>query len=61
MVNPGNDPGTSNMDEKTQDVQHEPTHSSSVKIRDVDLRTCQKQRTIGRCGEKGSEISVLIA
>ena len=30
-------------------------------IRDVALRTCRKQWTIRRCGERGSEISVLIA
>ena len=35
--------------------------SSSVSIRDVALRTSRKQWTIGRCGERGSEISMLIA
>ena len=29
-------------------------------IRDVALRICRKQRTIGRGGEKGSGISLLI-
>ena len=29
-------------------------------ILDVAQKTCQKQETIGRGGEKGSEISVLI-
>ena len=49
------------MDEQRQDVQLEPTYSSSVPIRDVALCTCWKQWTIGRCGERGSEISTLIA
>ena len=48
------------MDEQRHDVQFEPTYSSSVPIRDVALRICRKQRTIGRCGERGSGISVLI-
>ena len=48
------------MDEQRQDVQLEPTHSSSVPIWDVALRICRKQWTIGRCGERGSGISVLI-
>ena len=48
------------MDEQRQDVQLEPTYSSSVPIRDVVLRICQKQWTIGRCGERGPGISVLI-
>ena len=52
--------GPLHMDEQRQDVQLEPAYSSSVPIRDVDLRTCRKQWTIGRCGERGSEISVLI-
>ena len=30
-------------------------------IRNVALRICRKQWSIGRCGERGSEISVLIA
>ena len=49
------------MDEQRQDVQLEPTYNSSVSIRDVTLRTCRKQWTIGRCVKRGSEISVLIA
>ena len=49
------------MDEQMQDVQFEPKYSSSVSIRDVALRICRKQRTIGRCGERGSGISVLRA
>ena len=49
------------MDEQRQDVQLEPTYSSTVPILDVTLRTCQKQWTIGRGGKRGSEISLLIA
>ena len=48
------------MDEQKKDDQLEPTYSSSVPIRDVALRTCRKQWTIGRGGERGSGISVLI-
>ena len=44
-----------------QDVQLEPTCSSSVPIRDVAMRCHRKQWTIGKCGERGSGISVLIA
>ena len=43
------------------DVQVEHTYSSSVPILDVALRTCQNQWAIGRGGERGSDISVLIA
>ena len=42
------------MDEQRQDDQLEPTYSSSVPIRDVGLKTCRKQWTIGRGGERGS-------
>ena len=42
-------------------LQLKPTYSSSVRIGDVGLRTCQKRWTIGRSGERGSEISVLAA
>ena len=48
------------MDEQRQDVQFEPTYSNSVPIWDVALRIYRKQWTIGRCGEIGSGISVLI-
>ena len=44
-----------------QDVQLKPTYSSSVPIRYVALRIFQKQWIIGRCGERESGISVLIA
>ena len=49
--------GPLHMDVQRQD---EPTYNSSVPIRDVALRTCQKQWTIGRGGERGSGISMLI-
>ena len=41
--------------------QLEHTYSSSVRIRDVAMKTCQRRWTIGRSGERGSEISVLAA
>ena len=53
--------GSLHVDEQRQDVQLEPMYNSSVPIRDVALRICRKQWTIGRCGERGSGISVLIA
>ena len=37
------------------------TYSSSVRIRDVALKTCQRRWMIGRSGERGSGISVLAA
>ena len=37
-----------------------PTYNSSVRIRNVALRTCQKRWTIGKSGERGSRISVLV-
>ena len=48
------------MDEQRQDDQPEPTYSSSVPIQDVSLKTCQKQWTIEKGGEKVSGISVLM-
>ena len=53
--------GPLHMDEQRQDDQLEPSYSSSVPIRDVALRTYRKQCVIGRGGERGSPISVLIA
>ena len=49
------------MDEQRQNDQLEPTYSCSVPIRDVALKTCRKQWTIGRGGEWESGISVLMA
>ena len=52
---------TRHMAEQMQEDQLEPTYSSSVRIRDVALRTFQKRWTIRRSGERGSGISVLVA
>ena len=52
--------GPLHMDEQSQDDILEPTYSSCVPIRDVDLKTNQNQWTIERGGESGSWISVLI-
>ena len=49
------------MAEQKQDNQLKPTYSNYVRIRDVALRTCQKQWMIGRSGERRSGISVLAA
>ena len=53
--------GLPHMAEQKQDGQLEHTYSSTVRIRDVALKTCQKRWTIGRNGERGSGISVLVA
>ena len=58
--------GPLQMDEQRQDVQRqddqlEPTYNSSVPIRDVALKTCRKQWSTEKGGEKRSEISVLMA
>ena len=37
------------------------TTSSYVRIRNVALKTCQRRRTIGRSGDRGSGISMLVA
>ena len=37
------------------------TYSSYVRIQDVTLKTCQKRWMIGRSGERGSGISMLVA
>ena len=49
--------GPLHMDEQRQDVKLEPTYSSYVPIRDVALRICRKQWTIGKCGERKLGIS----
>ena len=51
----------SHMAGQKQDDQLESTYSSSVRIRDVALRACQKRWTIGRSGERGSGISMMAA
>ena len=53
--------GPPHMAKQKQDDQLEHTYSSYVRIRDVTLKTCQKQWMIGRSGERGSGISVLAA
>ena len=52
--------GPLHMDEQKKDDQIEPTYSSSVPIGGVILKTCRKQWTIGRGGERGSEIPMLM-
>ena len=53
--------GPPHMAEQKQDDQLEHTYNSSVRIRDVALKTCQRRWTIGRSGERGSGIFVLAA
>ena len=50
---------TPHMAGQKQDDQLEHIYSSSERIRDVTLKTCQRRWTIGRSGERGSGISVL--
>ena len=52
--------GPLHMAEQKQGHLLEPTYTSSVRIRSVALRTYRKRWTIGRGGEKGSGISVLM-
>ena len=52
---------TPHMVVQKQDDQHEHTFSNYVRIRDVVQKTCQRRWTIGKSGERGSEISVLPA
>ena len=52
---------TPHMANQKQDDQLEHSYSSYVMIRDVILKTCRRRWMIGRCGEKGSRISVLAA
>ena len=44
-----------------QEDQLKHTFSSYVRIWDVALKTCQRRWTIGRSGERGSGIYVLVA
>ena len=53
--------GDPHMAEQKQDSLLEHTYSSSVRIWDVALKTCQKRWTIGRNGKRESGISVLAA
>ena len=50
--------GPPHMAVQNQDDQLEHTYSSYVRIRDIALTTSRRRRTIGRIGERGSEISV---
>ena len=52
--------GPPHMAEQKQDDQVEQIYSSYVRIREVTLKTCQRQWTIGKSGERGSGISVLV-
>ena len=47
--------------EQKPEDQLEHTYSSSVRIRDGALKTCQRRWTIGKSDERGSGISVLAA
>ena len=53
--------GPLHMAEQKQDDQLEHTYSSSLRIRDVVLKICQRRWMIGRSGERVSGISVLVA
>ena len=53
--------GPPHMTGQKQEDQLEHTFSSSVRIRDVALKTCRRRWTTGRSGERGSGISVLAA
>ena len=53
--------GPPNMAVQKQDDQLELTYSNYVRIQDVTLKTCRKRWVIGRSGERGSGISVLVA
>ena len=53
--------GPPHMAKQKQDDQLEHTYSGYVRIWDVNLKTCQKWWIIGRSGERGSGISVLVA
>ena len=53
--------GPPHMAKQKQDDQLEHTYSSYVRIQDVAQKTSQKRWMIGRSGERGSGISVLVA
>ena len=46
---------------KSRTTSSKHTYSSSVRIRDVVLKTCQRRWTMGRSGGRGSWISLLVA
>ena len=49
------------MGEQRQDDQLEPIYNSSLSIQHIALKTSRERWTVGTCGERGSEISVLAA
>ena len=53
--------GSPHMAKQKQDNQLKHTYNSYVRIQDVALKTCWRWWTIGRSGERGSGISVLVA
>ena len=53
--------GHPHMAKQKQDDQLEITYSGYVRIRDVALKTWRRRWTIGRSGERGSGLSVLVA
>ena len=53
--------GPPHMAKQKQDDQLELTYSSYVRTQDVTLKTCQRRWIIGRSGDRGSGISVLVA
>ena len=52
--------GPPHMPGQKQDDQHEHTFSSYVRIRDIALKTCQRGWTIGKSGDRGSGIFMLV-
>ena len=52
--------GTLHMAEQKRGDHLGPTYSGSVRIRSVALRTCRKRWTVGRGGERGSGVYVLM-
>ena len=48
------------MAKQKQDDQLEHIYSSYVRIRDEALKTCQKRWNVGKSGERGSGMSVLV-
>ena len=52
--------GPLHMAEQRQGDQLAPTYSSFARIRSIALGTCRKRWTIGRSGERGSGISMLM-
>ena len=53
--------GPLHINEQRQDDQQETTYCSSVSIRDVAMKTYRKRWIIGKVGERGSGISLLMA